>query len=88
MKMESGEFHWSDGITFKRMGGLSSDRPDLEWGTVRVRFYKDGGKSDEIERELIIPPYQWLSIVTSVSFQGETGFTFQVQKAMHGVAGA
>ena len=79
------EFHWNHGVTFTRVGGISSTRPDLEFGTVHVRFYKDGGRSKEIERELFIPPYEWCSVVASVSNHGEDGFSHGLVKALHEV---
>lgn len=40
---------------------------------------------DGREVEIEIPPNSWASIVASVSPEGETGFTFGLAKALHGV---
>ena len=81
--MEFGEFHWRDGITFKRIGGIE---PEPEFGTVRLRIYRDTKcESSDGFRELLINPWEWCSITASVSIHGETGFTYEIAKALHGV---
>lgn len=67
-------FHWQDGWFFKRV-------PD---GNVRVRHYADGGASDEILTEFVVPPNEWASIVCSVSHDGEDGERYRRALIFHG----
>lgn len=70
-EMEMGEYHWKDGRYFKR----------LDDGSVRIRTLAALGIAGD---EMVIPPYQWASIIASVSKNGETPEQYRAAVALHG----
>ena len=72
-------FHWEEGWYFER---ITEPNPE-KYGWVRVYHIPDG--SDVADVDIEIEPNSWASIVASVSPEGETGFTFGLAKALHGV---
>ena len=72
-------FHWKDGWHFERITEPNPER----YGWVRVYHIPDGSGVADVDIE--IEPNSWASIVASVSPEGETGFTFGLAKALHGV---
>lgn len=75
-------FHWKDGWYFERITEPNPQR----YGWVRITHIPQIQDADGIpDVEIEIPPNSWASIVASVSPDGETGFTFGLAKALHGV---
>ena len=60
VKMRDG-FHWSDGMYFRR----------LQDGAVEITQTQNGGKTDGIEWQRVIPSSEWAAIVAAVSLRGE-----------------
>lgn len=73
MPQDTNEFHWRDGWMWKRLAD----------GSVRVRKYDDI-LIHKLELEFVIPPYEWCSIISSVSEHGEQAM-WERAKAFHGV---
>ena len=69
--METGEYHWRDGVYFKRMD---------EDGTVRLRVEWAGDSGDMVSR--VIPANEWASIVAHVA-AGDDGVAFARAQAVH-----
>lgn len=72
MPAQRNGFHWREGWYFERLNDH-----------VRVIKYADGGRSNEIEHAMVIPPNEWASIVASVSKQGETSESYQAALDYH-----
>ncbi len=67
-------YHVKEGLKFER---IVEPNPD-KFGWVHI-VHEESGLDIEIE------PHSWASIVASVSPEGETGYTFGLAKAIHGV---
>jgi hypothetical protein len=64
-------FHWQRGWFFKR-------QPD---GSVRVSHVEP--RAGYVDRQFLVPPDEWASIVASVSAGGETGDRWQQAREFH-----
>lgn len=71
VELEPGEFHWRDGITFRRL----SD------GSVRLK-YPINPRGDIETRD--IPAPEWATIVAHVSTDGGSAESFAKATALHG----
>lgn len=69
-------FHWKDGWYFERMR-------EEKYGWVRIYHIPPGESVADVDIE--IEPNSWASIMASVCPEGETQFTFNITKALHGV---
>lgn len=77
-----GAFHWKDGWYFQR---ITEPNPE-KYGWVRIYHLPPGDPSTAIaDVDIDIEPHSWASIIASVCPEGETGYTFGLAKALHGV---
>lgn len=71
--------HWRDGWYFERTIVPNPEK----FGWVRIFHIPQGETVADVDIE--IEPNSWASIVASVCPEGETGFTFGLARALHGV---
>jgi len=70
-------FHYKNGWFFERLTDPTN------FGSVKIYHVT----KDHVDSEIIIDPHSWASIIASVSSQSETGYTYTLAKAFHGIYG-
>lgn len=81
-------FHLGNGWYFERVNTIEENLKAETYGAVCIYHMQssvslDGELEEEPDVFLEIDPASWISIIASMSVEGETGYTFSLAKAFH-----